>query len=130
MLTMCAHKEGAEHGLRVMGLSPGTVATDMQHEIKVRRQVQNLIVGADMRCREMALPDFRPGCHDANARKPSVNLCQPILHLINGDLVQGLCEADFSGALTVQRKRSLINQPALAVIWGRGCGGGFHGRYS
>ncbi len=34
MLTMCAHKEGAEHGLRVMGLSPGTVATDMQHEIK------------------------------------------------------------------------------------------------
>jgi NAD(P)-dependent dehydrogenase (short-subunit alcohol dehydrogenase family) len=34
MLTMCAHKEGADHGLRVMGLSPGTVATDMQHEIK------------------------------------------------------------------------------------------------
>ncbi len=34
MLTMCAHKEGAEHGLRVMGLSPGTVATDMQHQIK------------------------------------------------------------------------------------------------
>lgn len=34
MLTMCAHQEGAEHGLRVMGLSPGTVATDMQHQIK------------------------------------------------------------------------------------------------
>ncbi|WP_306153043.1 SDR family oxidoreductase [Roseovarius sp. MMSF_3281] len=34
MLTMCAHKEGVEHGLRIMGLSPGTVATDMQHEIK------------------------------------------------------------------------------------------------
>lgn len=34
MLTKCAHKEGAEKGLRVMGLSPGTVATDMQHQIK------------------------------------------------------------------------------------------------
>jgi NAD(P)-dependent dehydrogenase (short-subunit alcohol dehydrogenase family) len=34
MLTMCAHKEGAGQGLRIMGLSPGTVATDMQHQIK------------------------------------------------------------------------------------------------
>ena len=34
MLTMCAHKEGAAHGIRAMGLSPGTVATQMQHEIK------------------------------------------------------------------------------------------------
>jgi len=34
MLTECAHKEGREHGLRAMGLSPGTVATQMQHEIK------------------------------------------------------------------------------------------------
>lgn len=34
MLTLCAHKEGAGQGLRVMGLSPGTVATDMQHQIK------------------------------------------------------------------------------------------------
>ncbi len=34
MLTMCAHKEGAGHGIRAMGLSPGTVATDMQHQIK------------------------------------------------------------------------------------------------
>lgn len=34
MLTMCAHKEGAGRGLRVMGLSPGTVATEMQREIK------------------------------------------------------------------------------------------------
>lgn len=34
MLTMCAHKEGAEHGIRAMGLSPGTVATEMQHQIK------------------------------------------------------------------------------------------------
>lgn len=34
MLTMSAHLEGAEHGLRVMGLSPGTVATQMQRDIK------------------------------------------------------------------------------------------------
>lgn len=34
MLTRCAHTEGAADGLRVMGLSPGTVATDMQHLIK------------------------------------------------------------------------------------------------
>lgn len=34
MLTMCAHKEGAAHGIRAIGLSPGTVATQMQHEIK------------------------------------------------------------------------------------------------
>lgn len=34
MLTMCADKEGREHGLRAMGLSPGTVATEMQREIK------------------------------------------------------------------------------------------------
>lgn len=34
MLTMCAHKEGAAQGIRAMGLSPGTVATDMQHQIK------------------------------------------------------------------------------------------------
>jgi len=34
MLTMCAHKEGADTGIRAMGLSPGTVATDMQHQIK------------------------------------------------------------------------------------------------
>ena len=34
MLTKCAHQEGAGHGIRAMGLSPGTVATQMQHEIK------------------------------------------------------------------------------------------------
>lgn len=34
MLTRCADKEYREHGIRVMGLSPGTVATEMQREIK------------------------------------------------------------------------------------------------
>lgn len=33
-LTRCGHKEMAEHGIRVMGLSPGTVATEMQKQIK------------------------------------------------------------------------------------------------
>lgn len=34
MLTRAAHLEEAENGLRIMGLSPGTVATDMQVKIK------------------------------------------------------------------------------------------------
>ncbi|MFU8778356.1 MAG: SDR family oxidoreductase [Roseovarius sp.] len=34
MLTRCADLEGSPAGIRVMGLSPGTVATDMQREIK------------------------------------------------------------------------------------------------
>ena len=34
MLTRVAHLEEAAHGLRVLGLSPGTVATDMQVKIK------------------------------------------------------------------------------------------------
>lgn len=34
MLTKCAHKEGAAQGVRAIGLSPGTVATQMQREIK------------------------------------------------------------------------------------------------
>ncbi|MEM9754911.1 MAG: SDR family oxidoreductase [Pseudomonadota bacterium] len=34
MLTMCLHKEAAVQGIRAMGLSPGTVATEMQREIK------------------------------------------------------------------------------------------------
>ena len=34
MLTRCLHKEMAEKGIRAMGLSPGTVATQMQKEIK------------------------------------------------------------------------------------------------
>ncbi|KPU84988.1 short-chain dehydrogenase [Marinosulfonomonas sp. PRT-SC04] len=34
MLTSCAHLEGAGAGIRAMGLSPGTVATTMQREIK------------------------------------------------------------------------------------------------
>ncbi len=33
-LTECAHKEMAEKGVRVVGLSPGTVATDMMAKIK------------------------------------------------------------------------------------------------
>lgn len=33
-LTKCGHKEMAERGLRIMGLSPGTVATEMQIQIK------------------------------------------------------------------------------------------------
>jgi len=33
-LTRCAHKEWADKGIRVVGLSPGTVATDMQTVIK------------------------------------------------------------------------------------------------
>ena len=33
-LTRCAHKEYGERGIRVIGLSPGTVATDMQVIIK------------------------------------------------------------------------------------------------
>ena len=34
MLTRAAHLEEVAHGLRIMGLSPGTVATDMQIAIK------------------------------------------------------------------------------------------------
>ncbi|MCW1955267.1 SDR family oxidoreductase [uncultured Lentibacter sp.] len=34
MMTKAAHLEGAAQGLRIMGLSPGTVATQMQREIK------------------------------------------------------------------------------------------------
>lgn len=34
MLTRAAHLEEAGNGLRIMGLSPGTVATDMQVKIK------------------------------------------------------------------------------------------------
>ena len=34
MLTRCADKEARDKGLRIMGLSPGTVATDMQRDIK------------------------------------------------------------------------------------------------
>ncbi|MEJ6403167.1 SDR family oxidoreductase [Yoonia sp. 2307UL14-13] len=34
MLTRMGDKEGRDKGLRVLGLSPGTVATDMQREIK------------------------------------------------------------------------------------------------
>lgn len=34
MLTMTLHKEAAGQGVRAMGLSPGTVATEMQREIK------------------------------------------------------------------------------------------------
>ncbi|WP_212522985.1 SDR family oxidoreductase [Actibacterium sp. MT2.3-13A] len=34
MLTDCLHKEAGGAGIRAMGLSPGTVATDMQREIK------------------------------------------------------------------------------------------------
>ncbi len=33
-LTKCGHKEFAQDGIRVVGLSPGTVATDMQVQIK------------------------------------------------------------------------------------------------
>ena len=33
-LTRCAHKEWADRGIRVVGLSPGTVATGMQASIK------------------------------------------------------------------------------------------------
>ncbi|MFK5978335.1 MAG: SDR family oxidoreductase [Rhizobiaceae bacterium] len=33
-LTRCAHKEWSDFGINVVGLSPGTVATDMQIEIK------------------------------------------------------------------------------------------------
>ena len=34
MLTACLHKENGAYGIRAMGLSPGTVATQMQREIK------------------------------------------------------------------------------------------------
>ncbi|RUS63398.1 SDR family oxidoreductase [Pseudorhodobacter sp. E13] len=34
MLTRAAHLEEGAHGLRIMGMSPGTVATDMQVKIK------------------------------------------------------------------------------------------------
>ena len=34
MLTRCVDKENAIMGIRAMGLSPGTVATQMQREIK------------------------------------------------------------------------------------------------
>ncbi|MEM8841593.1 MAG: SDR family oxidoreductase [Pseudomonadota bacterium] len=34
MLTKCLHKEYGDQGIRAMGLSPGTVATQMQREIK------------------------------------------------------------------------------------------------
>jgi NAD(P)-dependent dehydrogenase (short-subunit alcohol dehydrogenase family) len=34
MLTRAAHLEESDHGLRIMGMSPGTVATEMQVKIK------------------------------------------------------------------------------------------------
>lgn len=36
MLTQAAHLEEGPHGIRVLGLSPGTVATEMQVKIKAR----------------------------------------------------------------------------------------------
>lgn len=36
-MTRCAHKEWADHGIRIVGLSPGTVATGMQQFIKSSR---------------------------------------------------------------------------------------------
>ncbi len=44
-LTQCSHKEYAEHGIRVVGLSPGTVATDMQ--ITIRRSGVNPVSQLD-----------------------------------------------------------------------------------
>ncbi|MCY4150610.1 MAG: SDR family NAD(P)-dependent oxidoreductase [Aestuariivita sp.] len=37
MLTRCLHQEEQVNGLRIMGLSPGTVATAMQQEIKASK---------------------------------------------------------------------------------------------
>jgi NAD(P)-dependent dehydrogenase (short-subunit alcohol dehydrogenase family) len=34
MLTRMLHKEEGENGIRALGLSPGTVATEMQRQIK------------------------------------------------------------------------------------------------
>ena len=34
MFTRCVHKEEAENGIRCLGLSPGTVATEFQRQIK------------------------------------------------------------------------------------------------
>ena len=34
MFTACLHKDLGGQGIRALGLSPGTVATDMQREIK------------------------------------------------------------------------------------------------
>lgn len=34
MLTQCLHHEEGGNGIRAIGLSPGTVATDMQRDIK------------------------------------------------------------------------------------------------
>lgn len=45
MLTRALHLEEAAHGLRVMGLSPGTVATDMQ--VKIRASGMNPVSQLD-----------------------------------------------------------------------------------
>ncbi len=45
MLTRVAHVEEAAHGIRVLGLSPGTVATDMQ--VKIRQSGVNAVSRLD-----------------------------------------------------------------------------------
>ncbi len=44
-LTRCAHVEYADRGLRILGLSPGTVATDMQ--VRIRRSGINPVSQLD-----------------------------------------------------------------------------------
>jgi len=44
-LTKCGHEEWAERGIRVVGLSPGTVATDMQ--VSIRDSGVNPVSGLD-----------------------------------------------------------------------------------
>ncbi len=45
MLTMAAHKENGANGIRIMGLSPGLVATDMQ--VKIRQSGLNPVSQID-----------------------------------------------------------------------------------
>lgn len=59
-LTRCAHKEYGDKGIRVVGLSPGTVATDMQVAIKasginpVSQLDPSVHISADMAARAVA----------------------------------------------------------------------------
>ncbi|MEP0945061.1 MAG: SDR family oxidoreductase [Rhizobiaceae bacterium] len=90
-LTKCVHKEEAENGIRMIGLSPGTVATDMQVQIKASgvNPVSQL---------------------DPNVHIPPQWVAQAIVFLCTSE-ADSFCGTDFS--LKTDEGRKLVGLPGV-----------------
>ena len=91
----------------------------VDHQVmRARYKIDHRIIGHDARLRQARPPDFGKAGHDGGGRKGSVNLDQPIVDLIGGNLVEQVDKPRTPRAVALAQQGIRVGQGGARAILG------------